>query len=133
MTRKSLIFSAALGLAALPLFLACSDDPVAPPSSRPTVDGPYIEVSPGVIEMMVGQTIQLTATIRDENGRIVSQNAVEWTSSDIGVASVLNGRVFGKRPGYVTITAGSRGMSGWAEVTVSEWDEGEDDTDNGVH
>ncbi len=58
---------------------------------------------------------------------------MEWTSSDIGVASVLNGRVFGKRPGYVTITAGSRGMSGWAEVTVSEWDEGEDDTDNGVH
>jgi hypothetical protein len=133
MTRKSLILSVALGLAALPLFLACSDDPFEPQSNRTAAEKPSISVSPGLIDMRVGQTIQLTATITDANGEVVTRNAVHWSSSDPGVATVLNGRVRAKRPGHVTITAGCNGLCGWAEVTVSEWDEGEDDTDNGVH
>jgi hypothetical protein len=133
MTRNSLILSAALGLAALPLFLACSDDPMEPQGNRLAAEKPSITVSPGLIDVKVGQTIQLTATITDVNGEVVARNAVHWSSSDPGVATVLNGRVHGKRPGHATITAGCSGMCGWAEVTVSEWDEGEEDTDNGVH
>jgi hypothetical protein len=132
MTRKSLILSVALGLAALPLFLACSEGPIEPQGRNPA-EKPSITVSPGLIDMRVGQTIQLTATITDVSGDVVARNVVHWSSSDPGVATVLNGRVYGKRPGYVTITAGCNGLCGWAEVTVSEWDEGEDDTDNGVH
>jgi hypothetical protein len=131
-TCKSLILSAALGLAALPLVVACSDDnPIEPQSVRARPD--HIVISPAKIDLRVGLSARLKAYMMSPDGEMLAHNAVKWTSSDPGVVSVNNGRVFAKRAGIAVVTAGCGSMCGWAEVTVSEWDEGEGDADNGVH
>ena len=132
MTCRRLILSAALGLAALPLLLGCSDDnPIEPPDSvRARAD--HIAISPAKIDLRVGLSAQLRAYMMSTDGETLAHNAVTWTSSDPGVVSVNNGRLFAKRAGSAVVTAGCGSMCGWAEVTVSEWDEGETNADDGI-
>lgn len=132
MLVKNSMISAALGLGALPLFLACSDEPTGlHDGNRDLEVAAYIDVSPRSAEIPVGGTIQLTATIRSADGEALGYGA-EWYSSDPGVATVNNGRVYGKRFGTAIITAGSNTMRAWAEVTVSRMNEEEDDVDDSV-
>lgn len=131
MSRKSSILCAALALALLPLLPACSDEDITEPRSvqaRPD----HILISPSQIELKVGLSARLRAYMMGADGETLAHNAVTWTSSDPGVVSVNNGRLFAKRPGTAIVTAGCGSLCGWAEVTVSEWDEGEEDADNGV-
>jgi acetyl esterase/lipase len=79
-----------------------------------------VEVSPSEAGLLQGQTVALTARVLDDQGRPLDGAAVEWNSSDDGVASVdAGGIVTAHTPGAATITATSDDRSGSAEVSVS--------------
>ena len=87
-----------------------------------------LTVSPAPATVAVGDTIVLTATVRDAAGYLVSYPSVNWTSSDLAAATVAAessatpGRAFakvaGEKTGSGTITATSGTVSGTAAVTV---------------
>jgi uncharacterized protein YjdB len=63
--------------------------------------------------------VQLSATVRDVNGVVVTDRVVTWTTSSAAVATVsASGVVTGVGSGSVTITATSEGKSGTTSVTV---------------
>jgi uncharacterized protein YjdB len=79
-----------------------------------------VVVTPSSNPMVVGQTAQLTAELRDANGRVLAGRAVSWSTSAPSVASVSStGLVTAIAPGNATITATSEGKSGTASVAVS--------------
>src|SRR5260370_39897380 len=68
----------------------------------------------------VGQTVQLTATLKDASGNVLSGRTVTWASGAPTVATVSpSGLVSGVAVGSATVTATSEGQSGSATVTVS--------------
>jgi len=78
-----------------------------------------VAVSPAVASLLVGATVQLTATPHDASGAALSGRAVTWTSSAPAVATVsTSGVVTGQVAGSATITATSEGKSGTATITV---------------
>src|SRR5712692_5609175 len=79
-----------------------------------------VTVSPATASVVVGQTVQLTATPKDANGNPLSGRVITWTSSAAGVAAVSgSGLVTGVAVGSATITATSEGQSGTAAFTVT--------------
>lgn len=75
-------------------------------------------VSPSPASVAVGLTLQMRATLIDDEGREVA-GSVAWSSSDRDVASVSGlGVVTGRAGGSVTITASAGSVSGDATVTV---------------
>jgi len=96
------------------LALACSSGNVAPGGQPSVAIGP---ASPALFE---GDSLQLTANVRDGSGNAVAHPAVAWSSSAPAVASVdpASGLVLGVAPGPATITATSMGASASALVTV---------------
>jgi trimeric autotransporter adhesin len=78
-----------------------------------------VTVSPATASLLVGQTVQLTATPKDVNGNPLSGRLVAWVSSNSGLASVTGGLVTGVATGSATITATSEGQSGTAAITVT--------------
>ena len=79
-----------------------------------------VTVTPATASVAVGQTVQLTATLRDANGNVLSGRTVLWTS-DNAVAATVDGTglVSGVSAGPAVITATSEGKSGSASVTVT--------------
>lgn len=79
-----------------------------------------VEVMPGSSAITVGQTVQLSATVRDADNRVVTDREVTWSTSDARIALVsASGLVTGVNSGTVTITAVSEGRAGTAVVTVA--------------
>jgi uncharacterized protein YjdB len=79
-----------------------------------------VSVSPAAATVLLGQTVQLTATPKDANGSPLSGRAVTWASSAPGVASVsASGLVTGVAAGTATLTATSEGKNGTATITVT--------------
>ncbi len=76
-------------------------------------------VSPATASTHVGSTTTLAATVKDQNGTVVTNRVVTWTSSNAAVATVAGGVVTGVKVGTATITATSEGKSGTAAVTVT--------------
>lgn len=77
-----------------------------------------VSISPGGGNVDRGQTLQLSATVRDQFGDILTDRAVVWTSSAAGVAPVTSsGLVTGLAAGTSTITASVEGQA--AVVTVN--------------
>ena len=107
-------------LAALGLVWACGgDSPAAPPSpdaARPTT----LTVSPAAAELTaLGATVQLTAEVRDQNGRVMAGASVTWSSSQTSVATVnASGLVTGVAEGTAEITASAGNGQDTAEITV---------------
>jgi uncharacterized protein YjdB len=69
----------------------------------------------------VGNTVQLTATLRAANNAVLTGRTVTWASSDTTIARVSgSGLVTGVAASsqFVTITASSEGRSGAARVIV---------------
>jgi uncharacterized protein YjdB len=90
--------------------------PPPPPSPAPVAS---VTVSPATGEVVVGGTLQLTATPRDAAGNPLAGRTITWQSSAPLVASVDgSGRVTALVPGEATITATSEGKSGTARITV---------------
>ena len=80
-----------------------------------------VDVTPSPASMVVGTTLQLTATPKDAAGNALTGRTVTWGTSDATLATVdANGLVTGKAVGGpVTITATSEGKSGSSAVTVN--------------
>src|SRR5204863_513261 len=67
-----------------------------------------VAVSPPTASIQQGQTVQLTATLKDANGNTLSGRVVTWSSSSTSVATVsTSGLVPGVTPASATITATS--------------------------
>jgi trimeric autotransporter adhesin len=79
-----------------------------------------VTVTPSPLSMSTGQTRQLAATVKDQNGTVVTNRVVTWTSSNPAVATVAGGVVSGFTTGTAIITATSEGKSGTASVTVTQ-------------
>jgi uncharacterized protein YjdB len=78
-----------------------------------------VAVSPPTSSVLAGNSVQLSTTVKDQNGKTVTDRTVTWASSNDAVATVsASGKVVGVTPGTVTITATSEGKSGTASVTV---------------
>jgi uncharacterized protein YjdB len=78
-----------------------------------------VVVQPQGPTIMQGANVQLSATVRDVNGVVVTDRVVTWTTSSAPVATVsASGVVTGVGSGSVTITATSEGKSGTTSVTV---------------
>src|SRR6266702_5461975 len=80
-----------------------------------------VDVSPPSATVLVGSTVQLTATPKDAAGNPLSGRVVTWQTSNATIATVdANGLVTAKvAGGPVTITATSEGKNGTAAVTVT--------------
>ena len=79
-----------------------------------------VTVSPGSATVSVGQTVQLTATLKDAAGNPLAGRSVTWSSGNTTVATVSgSGLVTARAAGSTTITATSEGQSGTASLTVT--------------
>jgi uncharacterized protein YjdB len=79
-----------------------------------------ISLSPSALQLQVGGSQQLQATVRDAGGNLVSNAAVSWSSSNPGVASVsATGLASAVGAGSAVITATSSGVSSAASVSVA--------------
>jgi len=80
-----------------------------------------VSVTPDSLDLIVGQTGPLTATLRDSAGNILSGRAVSWAILNPSIATVdINGLVTAMAAGKTTATATSEGHSGMATVKVHE-------------
>jgi uncharacterized protein YjdB len=77
-----------------------------------------VTVTPDVGSVIVGQTITLTATVRDIENNVINGATVTWGTSSASIATVNNGVVTGVAPGTATITAAHGGKSGASTITV---------------
>src|SRR5712692_8753546 len=99
---------------ALLLGTACNDS-ISPPLSAIA----SVTIAPAPDTLVVGTTVQLTATTQDEAGHALTGRVLAWTSSDTTKAKVsATGLLTGVAVGSATITATSEGKSGTAAVTV---------------
>jgi uncharacterized protein YjdB len=71
--------------------------------------------------VLVGSTVQLSATMRDASGNVLTGRVVTWSSALPLIASVNSntGLVTGLAVGTVTITATSEGKTGTASLSVA--------------
>ncbi len=78
-----------------------------------------VEVAPASNQLLVGQTVQLQATVRDTGGNELTGKTVTWSSDDESVATVsATGLVEAKAEGRAIITAETEGVQGMATVDV---------------
>lgn len=106
-------------LAGLAWNSACSDDTIEPPEPpRATA----IAVTPAAATLQaLADDVQLSAEVRDQNGRVMTGAAVTWVSTSARVATVdATGLVTARANGTATITATAGGASGSAAVTVAQ-------------
>jgi uncharacterized protein YjdB len=95
-------------------------------SATVTVTAPpivSIAISPSSSNVTAGQVVNLTATVQDANGNVVTSNTVTWTSDDVQVASPSStGKTTADattaKAGTATITASVGGVTGTATITV---------------
>ena len=79
-------------------------------------------VEPSMVTLMsIGETVQLAATILDQNGQPVAGAVVTWSSGDESVATVsAQGLVTAVSNGSVTITVRSGNALATAEITITD-------------
>lgn len=77
-------------------------------------------VTPNPANVAAGETVQLTATLRDAAGATLTGRTVTWSSGATQVATVdEDGLVTGVAEGPATISAESEGQSGSTALTVA--------------
>src|SRR6266705_1138966 len=87
--------------------------------STPPAPVATVTLTPGSATVNEGQTLQLTATLKDANGNILTGRSITWSSSNSSAATVnATGVVTGVVAGSATITATSEGQSGTSAITV---------------
>jgi alpha-tubulin suppressor-like RCC1 family protein/predicted small lipoprotein YifL len=107
----------ALAVSSLALSLAACGN--QPPTSPPPAQVASVVVAPVVDSVMVGSTLQLTATAKDAAGNSLAGRPVTWASSNTARAMVSSaGLVTARAPGPVSITASVEGVNGTATITV---------------
>ena len=103
---------------ALALVLICS--PVAAQDTKP--EGPRpdrVQISPGVVDAEVGQTIRFTATAYDASGTVIAAKPTAWFGApfDVGAADE-EGLVTVFAPGELKVGAIVNGKTGWATIRI---------------
>lgn len=119
-SRRSLV----MFLSAL---VACSGDsgpttpPPPPPPPPPVVVG-SVTLAPTTLAAIVpGQTVTLTATVRDEQGNTLTGRTVTWGTGSQATATVTAGGVVtGVGPGATQVTASVEGKTGSINLTVDD-------------
>ena len=96
------------------LWGGCGGDPVDLPVAT------TIEVSPATAVLEdVGLRVQLDATVKDQDGQLMTAVEVDWSSSDNTVAAVSgDGLVTGRNTGTATVTASVDALAASATITV---------------
>jgi alpha-tubulin suppressor-like RCC1 family protein len=80
-----------------------------------------VTVSPSDISLLVGETAQLEAIVRDDTGNRLTGRVIAWNSSEPAIATVsAAGEVAAVGAGAVTISATAEGETGSASVAVNE-------------
>jgi len=81
-----------------------------------------VTISPETVTLQsLGETVRLTATVRDQRGRDVTGVTITWASSDASVASVSSdGLVAAAGNGTATVTGAVGSLSADADVTVEQ-------------
>src|SRR5438132_1763436 len=98
------------------LFRSCN---FAITGSQPPAPVATVTLTPGSATLNEGQTLQLTATLKDANGNPLVGRSITWSSSNASAAGVNGtGLVTGVTAGSATITATSEGQSGTSAITV---------------
>ncbi len=90
-------------------------------TARVSVEDPVakVTVSPGSLTLEAQETGQLTATLEDAAGNVLTDRAVSWRSEDRDIARVdSDGLVTARSQGVVEITATAEGVVGTAQVAV---------------
>jgi uncharacterized protein YjdB len=78
-----------------------------------------LSVAPSSGSVSVGQTLQLSATARDDQNRVLTGRQITWRSNDAEIASVTQtGLVSGVAVGATTITASVEGVVATATISV---------------
>jgi len=97
---------------------SASTPAVPPPPPGQTVT--TVTVAPSSASVGVGANTTLQATVKDQNGTVMSGQSVSWSTSDASIATVnSSGVVAGVGAGSATITATCAGKSGTATITVT--------------
>ena len=122
MSRKRHFIVLTAAMATVAWAAACGDGGTEPPAPPPDPPRPTtVTVSPATVELTaLGETVQLQAEVRDQNGQVMAGAAVTWASSSAAVATVsAAGLVTAVANGTSTITATAGSATGSATVTVS--------------
>lgn len=116
MLRQQSIY---LGLGMSAAFLSLTGCGAAEPTG-PTRPVLYVTVLPADAVIAVGSTLQLTATLKDTDGKTYSGRQFTWASESPEVANVSStGLVTGRSACLATITATVEGRVGRANITVA--------------
>ncbi len=120
MSSRPTIPPALWPLAVAALVVGCGDGTTDPPPDlpRPT----EVAVTPAATELTaLGETVQFTAQVRDQNGQSMAAAVVTWATGNASVATVdATGLATGIGFGEVEITAWSSGVAGRASLVVVE-------------
>lgn len=78
-----------------------------------------VEITPKAAQLEVGDSLIMTAVVRDQNGNVMSGQTISWTSNTVAVATVSStGIVVAKIKGQTTIGADVGGKFTTATVFV---------------
>jgi alpha-tubulin suppressor-like RCC1 family protein len=78
-----------------------------------------VTVTPEAATVAVNGAVQLSVTLRDANGVMLSGRSITWASDPVAVATVdSNGMVRGAGPGTAAVSATSEGVGDTAAITV---------------
>ena len=78
-----------------------------------------VAVTPSTAFLLLGETVQLTASASDASGNSISGKTFTWSSSDANAATVsASGVVTALANGSVTIAAAADGVEGTAAIEV---------------
>ncbi|WP_419166834.1 Ig-like domain-containing protein [Candidatus Palauibacter sp.] len=118
----------AAGLTGVALTLSCGGETAAPTPGPPPPPPPpppqptTLSIAPDSVRLTaLDATAQLSADLRDQNGRPMTGVSIDWAASDTLVATVTgSGLVRSTGPGAATITATAGGLSATASVTVEQ-------------
>jgi len=79
-----------------------------------------VQVTPSNPSLQVGATLDMTATMRDANGNILSGRPVTWATGNSSIATVDNaGVVTAVATGSTNVNATSEGQTGSTTITVA--------------
>jgi uncharacterized protein YjdB len=101
------------------LALACGGGEASAP--EPVLPGPVetIVVSPSSATLIAGDTMRLTAVLRDSSGTVLQDRSVTWSSTHPEILTVdQQGLVTAVARGSAAIVASSEGRSGNANLSV---------------
>jgi hypothetical protein len=98
------------------------DSPTTPTTpTPPTPVATSVTLSATSVTVALGETSQLSATVKDQNGATMAGKAITWGASDAAVATVSStGLVTAVSPGTANITATHLTLSATASVVAED-------------